>query len=52
MIIKGPKPLPGLEIIAHELDRQIQINSELLCKIQMLEERIKTLVDSASGTDN
>ncbi len=52
MIIKGPKPLPGLEIVAHELERQICINSELLHKVQELEERIKTLVDSASGTDN
>ena len=53
------KPMQGLDIIAFELDRQIQVNSDqqihiqaLESRIKELEDRIKTLVDSASGTNN
>ena len=59
MIESGPKPFAGLEIIAHELDRQMQINSELMTKNQELEQRIQVLeklldsyMNSSSGSNN
>ena len=54
----GPKPLPGLGIIAAELDRNVQINCQLEARIQELElkiselERVIESYRSSSGTNN
>lgn len=56
-----PSPLqrPGMDFIAYELDRQIQINSELSNRILDLESRVLELEQEnedlrlkASGTNN
>lgn len=53
------KPMHGLDIIAHELDRALQQNADqqiyiqsLESRVQELEERLKSLENNSSGTNN